>query len=412
MSRREDRVAARRAPPSATTSGSYDPAIARARGELVVLEARMLRQAFNPLLRSQITLVELRGVRAYVREHRLASSMEHFCMNSGARLGYRINGDNIGQEALLVAAPRAARAAIIAEVERLDEMGRPVRSSPRWDLATAERLWALTTPITAPEPNRHIPPANADPCRILNYGIALSHDQNYNRGMTTHTDGPLVPSTDDAAPTPAQFAAFQAMFDYFNAALFRGQLPPALLNFSRAANTLGFFAPKRWSADGKKVANEISLNPAHLKSRPQRDTASTLVHEMAHHWQEEFGKPGRDGYHNMQWAAKMEEIGLMPRSLDKPGSHVGYKVTHDIMEGGPFAIAFAKMPSEHHLPWLCWEGQFGKAKKPRPASKVKFTCPECECNAWGKPNLRLVCGDCERDMEAMGATDGNAKCAA
>jgi len=232
--------------------------------------------------------------------------------------------------------------------------------------------------------------------------------------MTTHVDGSAVLSLDDSAPTPAQFTAFQAQFDYFNAALFGGQLPPALLNFSRAANTLGFFAPKRWSADGKKLTNEISLNPTHLKSRPQRDTASTLVHEMAHHWQEEFGQPGRDGYHNREWAAKMEEIGLMPKSYDKPGARTGYKVSHEIMEGGRFALAFASMPGELHLPWLCWESDGGPAKKkPRAASKVKFTCPECGCNAWGKPNLRLVCGDCDEEMEANGATDGSeAKCAA
>jgi len=133
-----------------SAAGSYDPEVARARGELVVLERRMLRQAFNPLLRSQITLVALRGVRAYVREHRLASSLDHFCMNSGARLGYRINGDNIGQEALLVAAPRAALAAIIAEVARLDDLRRPVRSSPQWSRATAERLWSLSRPMPAP----------------------------------------------------------------------------------------------------------------------------------------------------------------------------------------------------------------------------------------------------------------------
>jgi hypothetical protein len=231
--------------------------------------------------------------------------------------------------------------------------------------------------------------------------------------MTTHVDAPTDSSHTDAAPTGEQFRAFQAQFDYFNATLFGGQLPPALLNFSRAANTLGFFAPKRWSADGKSIANEISLNPTHLKSRPQRDTSSTLVHEMAHHWQEELGTPSRGGYHNREWAAKMEEIGLMPKSYDKPGTRTGYKVSHDIIEGGAFAVAFAAMPQENHLPWLCSESDEGPAKKkPRPASKVKFTCPECGCNAWGKPNLRLVCGDCDEEMEDNGATDGEEKCAA
>lgn len=107
----------------------------------------MLRQEFNPLLRSQVTLVSLRGVRAYVREHRLATSLDHFCMNSGARLGYRVRG-TIGCEALLVAAPRGALAAIIAEVARLDALGRPVLSSPRWSLAAAAQLWEQSRPIT------------------------------------------------------------------------------------------------------------------------------------------------------------------------------------------------------------------------------------------------------------------------
>jgi len=217
----------------------------------------------------------------------------------------------------------------------------------------------------------------------------------------------------DSAPTSSQFAAFQRMFDYFNVALFGGKLPPVLLNFSRAANTLGFFAPERWEREGEKATHEISLNPAYLKNRPQRDTASTLVHEMAHHWQQECGKPGRRGYHNEEWAAKMDEIGLSPSSTAAPGgSRVGYKVSHFIIEGGAFAAAYAKMPSEYLLPWVCWEGQGARTKKPRQASKVKFTCEECGCNAWGKPNLKLVCGDCDEQMVAVGATDGEAARAA
>ena len=33
---------------------------------------------------------------------------------------------------------------------------------------------------------------------------------------------------------------------------------------------------------------------------------------MTHHWQQCFGSPSRNGYHNMQWARKMVEVGLMP----------------------------------------------------------------------------------------------------
>lgn len=210
-------------------------------------------------------------------------------------------------------------------------------------------------------------------------------------------------------PTDAQFAAFRAMYDYFNARLFDGALQPVLLNFSRKANTLGFFAPLRWERAGE-ATHEISLNPAYLKLRDPRETASTLVHEQAHCWQQQYGTPGRRGYHNEEWAAKMEAVGLMPSSTAAPGGkRVGYKVSHYIIEGGPFAVAYAEMPTEYLLPWQCGEvtaGARGTAR-PRKASKVKFTCLGCEANAWGRPGLSLVCGDCSMVMLAVGATDGD-----
>ena len=78
-----------------------------------------------------------------------------------------------------------------------------------------------------------------------------------------------------ASPTSSQFQAYEQMFAYFNAKLFAGWLPPVLLNFSRRAKSLGFFAPERWEK-GKSVRHEISLNPTHLKSQKPVDVASTL----------------------------------------------------------------------------------------------------------------------------------------
>ncbi len=209
-------------------------------------------------------------------------------------------------------------------------------------------------------------------------------------------------------PTTAQFQAFAKLYDYFNRILFKGQLKPVLLNFSRHAGSLGFFAPERWEGAGG-THHEISLNPTWLKLRSLRETASTLVHEQVHCWQQEFGTPSKRGYHNEQWAAKMEEIGLMPSSTAAPGgARVGYRVSHYILEDGAFARAFAAMPKDLALPFLCFEGQPGKRKgTKRAASKVKFTCPSCSANAWGKPSLRLTCGDCEETMIADGATDGD-----
>lgn len=50
---------------------------------------------------------------------------------------------------------------------------------------------------------------------------------------------------DAADPTQAQFAAYRAMWDYFNVTLFGGALRRVFLNFSRRAKSLGFFAPER-----------------------------------------------------------------------------------------------------------------------------------------------------------------------
>jgi len=215
-------------------------------------------------------------------------------------------------------------------------------------------------------------------------------------------------------PTDAQFEAFRSAYDYFNALLFDGALRPVFLNFSRAANTLGFFAPLRWEREGV-TTHEISLNPAYLKQREPRAVVSTLVHEMAHCWQAELGKPGRGGYHNQEWADKMESLGLMPSTTAAPGGkRTGDRVSHYIVEGGPFARAFESMPREYLLPWVCGEAS-GKAgtKKPRTPSKVKFTCTGCGANAWGRPALSLLCGECNVAMQPGAATDGDQeRCAA
>lgn len=207
-------------------------------------------------------------------------------------------------------------------------------------------------------------------------------------------------------PTGSQFTAYRALYDYFNATLFGGSLRPVILNFSRAAKSLGFFAPLRWER-GNETTHEISLNPAYLKTRPARDVAATLVHEMVHLWQQEEGKPSRRGYHNEEWARKMEEIGLAPSSTAAPGGErVGYRMSHYIVEGGRFARAFDEMPREFLLPWTCWERQEGKDGKSRPRiSKLKYTCPRCSANAWGKPGLSLRCGVCEEVM--LGDDEGH-----
>lgn len=205
-----------------------------------------------------------------------------------------------------------------------------------------------------------------------------------------------------SAPTPEQTIAYQAMYDYFNAELFGGQLPAVLLNFSRLRRTLGFFAFERWER-GAQRTHEISLNPAYLKERSAEEVVSTLVHEMAHLWQFEFGNPSRAGYHNHEWAAKMETIGLISSDTGQPGGRrVGQHMSHYIAAGGLFQRAFERMPRAFRLPWTALpEAERGRGGGAPPArNKVKYSCPSCGVNVWGRPGLNLVCGDDDSVFEA------------
>jgi hypothetical protein len=216
-------------------------------------------------------------------------------------------------------------------------------------------------------------------------------------------------------PTREQFNAYRGAFRHFNKELFEGQLPEVILNFSRHAKSLGFFSPNRWVAmDDATTTHEITLNPDHLLDRTARETASTLVHELCHLWRHLNGKPPRKGYHDRQWAQRMKDLGLHPSSTGQPGgAEVGEKMTHYIVDGGPFDQAFAKLPDAHLLPWRSsafahngkpcptngGDGDSDKSDPPPPKkqdpSKCKYTCPGCGANVWGKGGLLLDCRACE-----------------
>jgi len=196
-------------------------------------------------------------------------------------------------------------------------------------------------------------------------------------------------------PTPEQFDRYQKAWDYFNEALFDRQLEPCLLNFSSHRGSYGYFCPRRWKK-GNHETHEISLNPRML-GRPLEDTMATLVHEMVHQWQDDHGSPSRRGYHNSEWADKMQEIGLIPSDTGQPGgARTGQRMTHYIEANGKFATALNKMPKEYALPWLTGEVE-ALVEKPKPPKKIKLTCPLCKVSVWiEEENVghEVCCGEC------------------
>jgi hypothetical protein len=202
-----------------------------------------------------------------------------------------------------------------------------------------------------------------------------------------------------SSPTSRNYGAMTEAYNFFNRCLFDGALPECLITLQRKGGTLGYFAGERFgTADGQGVTDEIALNPSHFKERTAEQVLSTLVHEMAHLWQYHHGKISRAGYHDRQWARKMQEIGLISSSTGaEGGKKTGQKMSHYIEPDGKFSDHCSNLlKSGFTLPYIeLWDECKAKSKA---KSKTKFTCPECGANAWGKPELKVICACCDEPM--------------
>ena len=99
----------------------------------------------------------------------------------------------------------------------------------------------------------------------------------------------------------------------------------------------------------------------------------------------------------------MRAVGLIPSGAAAPGGkEVGQKVSHYIEAGGRFEKACAELVGKGFDPLYVelWSEGGEKARKKKAASKTRYTCPACDTNAWAKPGVHLVCGDCDERMEA------------
>ena len=199
--------------------------------------------------------------------------------------------------------------------------------------------------------------------------------------------------------TDNTYHRFDEAIKYFNDKLFEGKLPDILLTLNRMKRTRGYHHFEKFQErEGKKRISEIALNPDSFEGRSDEEVLSTLVHELCHHWQWSFGKPSRPGYHDREWASKMDEIGLCPTSTGEiEGKRTGQRMTHIIVDGGKFEIAckaFLLKGSALYLNSVVEP----KIEKERKKTREKFCCPTCLQAVWAKKTANIMCGDCEEKM--------------
>jgi SprT-like family len=134
-----------------------------------------------------------------------------------------------------------------------------------------------------------------------------------------------------------------------------------------------YFHGNTWAdARGELITDEIALNPGTFRNRSTAETLSTLVHEMCHLQQHHFGKTLRNAYHNKQWAAMMEAVGLVPSDPGQEGgTRTGQKVSHYIQPGGPFDRACQALLAEGFtIPWVAFTCP---SRKPEAVEIAHFT---------------------------------------
>jgi hypothetical protein len=80
----------------------------------------------------------------------------------------------------------------------------------------------------------------------------------------------------------------------------------------------------------------------------------------------------------------------MPSSTGEPGGkRTGQHVSHYIVDGGPFDLAF--QAREFTIPYYDRQSETETTRK---KLKVTYTCPSCEDKVWGKPDVQPHCGKC------------------
>ncbi|QJW95146.1 hypothetical protein [Frigoriglobus tundricola] len=103
----------------------------------------------------------------------------------------------------------------------------------------------------------------------------------------------------------------------------------------------------------------------------------------------------------------MCDVGLIPSDTgEEGGKQTGQRMTHYIEKGGRFETAFKAMPETIRLPWTSGGALLGikGPKEPKAKNKIKYTCAGgCDVNVWGKPGLRIACGECEELFEEIEA---------
>lgn len=228
--------------------------------------------------------------------------------------------------------------------------------------------------------------------------------------------------------TKCEYSNLDHMFDFLNRQLFEGELPDLLFTYQYRGKYYGFYRPAMFALRDKRSRGrvaELALNPKMFVECDDLEIIQTIGHEMCHHWQALLGTMSRSGYHNKQFAHKMQSIGLMPSSTGEPGGKMtGQRMADYVIPNSRFERAAHMLIKSGYIvnfeapitardirtaqPSNTQSSPTATVPVPgldepapeHPNAKTTYICP-CDEYMWGKPTLEVRCKKCGGDFEPV-----------
>jgi predicted SprT family Zn-dependent metalloprotease len=227
-------------------------------------------------------------------------------------------------------------------------------------------------------------------------------------------------------PTTEFYECLNLIYTFYNKELFNDELPNTMFIISRKNNSFGYYSPERWINNEKVKSDEIGINPMMFGKYPMIEILKTIAHEMCHLWQHHFGNKCKMTYHNKEWGDKMESIGLMPSNTGVfGGSKTGQQMMEYIIDKGLFDLKSDKLIQDQVFQKLWFdilapvtyveenietnislsypittESNVQNNIRDNSNSKIKYSCPSCKSNVWGKKELQISCDLCNESFVA------------
>ncbi len=257
-----------------------------------------------------------------------------------------------------------------------------------------------------------------------------------------------------------QYKKFEEVYEYFNQELFDGQLQGAFILLTRSATAEGHFGSNRFKGkDSGENADEISLNPdfffneegvmqtlVHEMSHQWQFRCGEISTRCYHdrQWSEKMqeiglmpsstGRPGgnktgqnmsdyiieggrferlfkklQENENIIDWISSVHEVknyveilghedGILKLDEEVPGLKPGDKIATrtnvfevvEIGEDGNIKVDLLKGDG------VVEPGEQAIIRTRKKKNKIKYSCSKCGINVWGKPDLKILCIECEK----------------